>query len=650
MVTDRAKFSFDFDESHLLMQRTGDSNEVSQMDAVRRGQFLHSSLQKLYEDYEQRRSVKSERIKKNWALYFGTAEALDYLRRRAIRDVGDVSDDWRHRLPTGKAYAMVEYIVAYLVRATFPNESYFSMMPLVPIPGADWREHAQLMQNYLKLKLDEIEFQSLYARYLRQMTVAGTSIISVPWRAEEIEKKVNRRMPDGSIFTEDASFVTNKCRPMVEDVLDFVLDPDEHDPNRANLFRRVFLPKSEILRLVEMGVYELGDEKAIRECRPDTRLNSIYDSYIEVQEFAGISAEIQHATDSLEVFEFWGDITVGEFTLTNVVVSFTREFLLSVKTNPYWAGRPYIIGTYTPVHNSPYGLSAIEPALGLLRGQGIMFNQRLDGGELSLVPMMGLLNGGGLDPAEVFAWPGRVLPLNTKDDLFPIEMSSNFIPLGQSEEQGLEAKINDTCGTVGFVGDSGYRDAERVTAREVEAVRDLGGVRLSEVHRHIEQTSFIPFLTKLYKNCQQFMLTDDVVPVQKTADEIIYGYVGLEELEVDYLIRPRGAAFVADVEKELNDLMLFINTAGGNEMIAQQVNWKEVLTELSRRLLGVDNYERFINEQDPLQQQQSNPLEAAAQEMGGNEAARSMQAATQVDGGLMKAQQVADVTGPATSF
>ena len=51
-----------------------------------------------------------------WAQYLGTPEARERIKSRMLRHVGNVNNDWRHNMTTGKSFEMVETIVSYKVR------------------------------------------------------------------------------------------------------------------------------------------------------------------------------------------------------------------------------------------------------------------------------------------------------------------------------------------------------------------------------------------------------------------------------------------------------------------------------------------------------------------------------------------------------
>ena len=62
-----------------------------------------------------------------WSLYLNTTQSIDYIRSKVLSTVGDVNDDWRHKINTGKAFEVVETIHSYLMAAFFPNEDWFEV-------------------------------------------------------------------------------------------------------------------------------------------------------------------------------------------------------------------------------------------------------------------------------------------------------------------------------------------------------------------------------------------------------------------------------------------------------------------------------------------------------------------------------------------
>lgn len=647
-----------FSPDHLLMTKTGDN--VGLRTAQERANELHQVLLSIQRSFQDRRRVKTDRMLECWAAYLGTPEAQDYLRADAIRrTVGDVEKDWRHKINSGKAYDIVETIVGYLMGATFPNKDWFDMVPQAPL-GMDeeYAAFVRVMKAFLNGKLEESHFKTKWETFLRQLVITGTSVISLPWVLDTrpTYKNVKVRVGERDVIRQETVQKVIYNAPMinVEDMLDLYLDPDADDPNCADMLRRMVKTKAEVMRLIENETYNLADKEDIKRCKYFQRGKS--DNRIQFEHFQGISGQQDwHPSDKVEVWEFWGKLQLQDMELADVVVTFTDNTILRCETNPYWGGKPFIVGTFTQVLNSPYGMGALEPALGALHAKDIIANNRLDAIEITVNPMWMFRNDGTVDPNDIYSEPGRLIPVSDMNSISPMPIDRNFQGMSVQEETLLEQKIDKTTGTGAFVGSGVGRSGERVTATEVQAVRDAGGNRLSNVHAHIEDTSLLPFLQRAYQYAQQYVVDPEIVRARgNVADEWWYAEVGIDQLSIDFSVLPMGSKHVADKEFELRMRSEWIATITSVPEMAQLVNWGEVAKDVTARFTG-EEAKRFIMDAPPEQPAPEEPspqdqlaamqaeqamaptpqevmVEGAGQ-VGGKELAMALQGQIAADGG-----------------
>jgi Bacteriophage head to tail connecting protein len=652
-----------FTPDHLLMYNLPMDG---QKNAEARASELLGLLNTLYKDWHDRRRVKTDKFLECWAVYFDTPEAQDWLRGGTVRHTrGDATVSWRHKVSSGKAYDIVETILPYLMAATFPNRDWFDMQPRMPIFDPKVQEYLGIMKTFMHLKLDEAGFKNIYEIFLRQMIVTGTSVIAIPWRSESRPYRRNVRVRTQGLDTIQTEEIEktyyNAPDISVEDMINTYLDPDAVNASSARIIRRMTMSRAQLARLVEDDVYNLGDINDIKGYRlSKVGAGGNEESLFEVRDdFFGITRQSAKASDVIEVFEFWGDIELSDIALYDCVITWAGDKLLRVETNPFWGGKPFIVGTYTPVIGSPYGLGALEPILGLLHEKAAIKNQRLDGAELSLNPMWGIINDGVLDPTGFAAMPGNVIPMGDRNSLFPLTDNLNFVNVAIQEETLIEQEIDRRTGTGSFIGSGAARQGERVTAQEIIALREAGGNRLSGIHRHIETEVLLPLLQRVYEYMQQFIVRDEMVPIRtRDSDQLQFAYVGMDELAHDMRIRPTGADHVADREFELRQRIDWLALVSQNEMMAANVNWDEVLNDFTQRFIGGESAKRFIKsaedsqkEQEQMMQSQLPPevaqaqmMAGAAQQVGGAEMAQAIQSEMSADGGVNISNALAPLT------
>src|SRR5207237_1270174 len=103
------------------------------------------------------------------------------------------------------------------------------------------------------------------------------------------------------------------------------------------------------------------------------------------------------------------------------------------------------------------------------------------------------------------------------------------------------------------------RSGERVTAAEIQAVRDAGGNRLSNIHQHIEDTTLMEILRRVYRSMQQFVKEPETIRVNGSKrGEYYYYSVDPESINNEYYLEPLGAGHVTDKTKYVRDRLDFI--------------------------------------------------------------------------------------------
>ncbi len=575
------------------------------------GDYVLSQLRR----FQLQRQVIEEYWKECWALYLGTPEALEELRNMVLHTVGDVESDWRHRINVGKAYESAEQIHGYLMQATFPNKDFFGLMAKVPTA----RGLERVVRRYLTDLFDDTMFREHYSDFLRQLIITGNSVLALPWRLEvmPMKKKVVRRdFNPASYSSLDNTFetveeeVTVYNGPQFEtlDMFDCYFDVTVKNSNESPFLRRLTKTRADIIECINSNYYD--SDVAMSAIRHAPTLYKADESgKFRDRLFGTFESPYDYSLgDLVQLWEYWGDIHLQGKTLRNMVVTVLDDgTVLRCEPNPYWCGRPFIIGTYTPILQT-YGMGAIQPNTGLLHELNIITNQRLDNLELGVDNMWTLLNSSTLQPNEVFSAPGRVFLVNDHADLQPVTPATNSQVITYNEAGYLEGNIDKNFGTIAGVGSASPRDAERVTAQEILSMREAGGNRLSNVHRHIESSALTPLLGKVLKLTQQFIDDDRMVslPSREDPEVLEYYLIGPGELNLDWVLKPTGSDYVVERKRKVQLILDFLATTTQVPQFAEKINYEKILMDLVYNF-GLDDPESYIKM--PEQQQPELPEE-----------------------------------------
>lgn len=510
-----------------------------------------------------------------WAHYLGTPYGMDFLRSRVLHRVGEVNDDWRHKLNVGQAYQVVEDIHGYLMAATFPNEEWLHVQPLEPM----YRKMARILRKFYSKKLTKWKFRSYYAAYVRQLLITGNSCMFVPWgkQGQEFE---------------------------VVDVFDVLVDPTCRSIDEDFFIRRHMKTRRELLKMADKG--ELGSltvkDVIFIGAHSDEDLWERDTSHI-IQSFQGVTYEHSFSlNDKIFVYEFWGDIDLDSVLFTNRHVSILGKHVIEWEVNKLSCGIPYVFGTYTDVIKMPFGISPITSSLGLLHELNIVTNQRLDNLEIALNNMYTIKQGGMTTSENFRAAPGATYDVLEHDEIRPIPQDANTPMVSYSEANYLVDTVNRNSGTGPLIGQGQPRGGERVTAEEIRAVQEAGGNRLTNVFAHIEDTSLIPMITKVMHNSREFIISDEMVALPSGGDEEWYD-VGPRELRgAKYNLVPRTASYIITQREYIAQRTAFIDLVMKVPEFAGKIDLDRVLMDLLENW-GFEDPEAYLKQAEPSQQQ-----------------------------------------------
>lgn len=541
-------------------------------------QELHSLLVSLHRSYHSRRSGLTDIWYDCYLKYLASNPLASGESLAAAQRITGISGrNWRARYVGSKAFDQVETIVSYFMGAMFPSNKYFGLKPLEPIESTEWETVLELVRLRLADSLRRNKFSIITETFLRELVITGTSAVCTPWA------NGNTNLVAWSPF-------------------DIYLDPNATDPNAANVIRTYEISKGEYLALFKSGAYPYGSEKVDASYKPFS--GDMYSSAIKALQ--GIDSDsIDAYSSQVSVYEFWGDLVLGDgTTLYNIVAQFTDSQLLNVYSNDYGDKRPFVFCRYIPVTKTPYGLGAIQPVLGQLSAIDVLMNRKADSVTLQTDQVYTYVEGGIVDPDLLDISPGAMIPVTVPNAINPLPTQSTNLQISVSEQLQLEQAVDKATGTGPYVGINAGRTQERVTATEVTAQKDAGGVRLSTRYSHINEEFFVPFLN-LYLALHQTY-----------SSEVYYVRLGIESgpgkyyavppamLQVPTRVYAIGSGHLTDKEFTIRQILQWAQVVSANPALAQQVNWNSVLSVFTHLMVPEYAESMITKEQEPAQAMQ----------------------------------------------
>lgn len=567
-----------------IQNKIGDVKEVS-------GEVVYRRLDHMRRSYLQAREPLAQYWKDYYISYLTTPEAKRNAVSRASAHVGDVNVDWRHKIKSPKAYETVETLVSYFMLSFFPNDRYFDLVPAEPIPHPEASSIIELNRAFIQDRLKDSNFKTNYEIFLRETCIAGTAAIMFPWVDDNVSWKV--------------------LSPF-----EFVLDPSACSPNEANFIRSYELDYVEVKQYVKNGLFNLATLNDVKEMPRGRNRDLIMDNH--VLDFVRDMVGITHDEDSTDpskytIYEFWGDLHLEDVILKNVRISWCENLLLNLDDNPY-GFRPFMVGTYLRLSQSPYGIGALQPIASQLYYKDTLTSRQADNVAVASDTVMEIVIDGVIDIDDVFMAPGKKIPVTKANSINPIVMPSQTY-ISAQELALIDQTADKAIGTGPYIGVNAGRSGERVTAQEVLAQRDSGGKRLSNIFSGMETEVFLPTLERFHYFVRRFYNGQDMINYSGL-------YIRITPQTVDFPMKVKslGASNVADREYNIRQLLDFLSVVAQNQLMADTVNWEEITKELAYHMVP-QSAQKFLEKAAPPPQPEM-PMAPQQQAMGAmNEAA-----------------------------
>lgn len=543
-------------------------------------------LERRLTDWRAARITLADMWSDAWAEYASTPRAYEWLRRNGMyvkpkieERTGNIEDDWKHRIHTGKVFEITEILYAYFMQATFSTEIWFKVRPV----NAEDKNRARLINQVMVDMLKTSKFRIYFGTWLRQLLVTGTSSYVPSWcsKSKCFKHKVisNHRI------------YLNPCSPIVESDV-FLATTVNRAWLMSNKERYNLLTDSLVKKIKGDNSTEQADEDS------DKTLYNI--------------DTIREAEDNITLYEFWGTVYDDyEYLGDSCYAVMCDSKLIHFESE---RPNPIIACNYIQLMNMPYGISNITSSMGLVYADRSFLNLRLDNLSSLVHNVIEYVEDMVIDP-DFRYFPGAKIPVKEKGSISSIANASPQFPLSYQEEQALDARMNRNAGTIPTVGTGSVRKAERVTAQEIEASRQVGGTRINQNYQDIEQGSINRMLEALYRLMAKYggKYKGSVVDVE------LGEYVNIEsDLKIlcsaDMKFILEGSQAVLTDENEAAKLQEFALFASQNEMLAQQVNWQELLKRIAD-LSGFKDPEMLLVEQQgqPAMSELVNEQESEAQ-------------------------------------
>ena len=463
--------------------------------------------------------------------------------------------DWQSRLNDGRVFELIETVGSYIRNALFFSDAWVSLESNEP----DLAEVLPLVNVYFRNVLKNSNFKRELRLHLVQILLLGFSAIKVDWQ-------------DGCLKFE--------CISAYDTYID---SSRRYDPKYSYVFTE---------REVDYGefcdMYDSGD------------FDKLYESVDDVfQKLSQSTEEPREAYEMRETTRLADEqkVIIVDFydPCSNTLYRTCGDQLLHEQ---HVEDCPLLIGQLFETPESAYGLSLIDSSIGLILENNVLMNRRLDNIAVSVDNMWLFVDDGVTNPDDIRTAPGKVISVGRPDSLTPLHPPHNNFNVTYQEASVLDTKIDRNIGTGALISANTYRSGERVTAQEINAVKDAGGNRLSDVYELLEAQVIIPLLQRAYSIVRKHTNSAKVVKLASDRSGI-YDYFRMlpEDLEHDYSLSLSATQSIINRDRNISLLQQFLTTVAAVEQFQPFIDYQNLYYDMLVKF-GFDDPSRYLKAQE----------------------------------------------------
>lgn len=502
-------------------------------------------LESLVKEEEQARTFLSAKWMELWSLY----------KTRPLRI--NTEEGWQSRLNDGRVFELIETVGSYIRNALFFSDQWVTLESNSP----DTADILPLASAYFRDCLNLSNFKREFRLYLTQLLLIGFSAIRVFWDEE-----------DGLKF---------ECLNAYDT---YIESTRRYDEQFSYSFRTVELNYAEFANYAEAGLLN--------------QLES--DDYEEEFDKLAERREPNHANFLDETSQLPSERMVNLTELYDpvegTVIRFVDNCILGEEDVEY---SPWLISILFETPEQAYGLSIIDSSIGLVLENNVLMNRRLDNIAVSVDNMWLFVDDGITNPKDIKARPGAVIAVGRQDTLTPLHPPANNFNVTYQEAAVLDTKIDRNIGVGAMVSANTYRSGERVTAREIDAVKDAGGNRLTDVYELIEANCILPLLQRAYAVVRANLKSKRIVKLKSSrANAYDFFTVLPEDLRKDHSVKLAATQAVINRDRRIDQLQQFIVTVTGIEQFQPFIDYQNLYLDLLVNF-GFDEPMRYLKSEEP---------------------------------------------------
>lgn len=461
--------------------------------------------------------------------------------------------EWHSKLNDGRVFELVETVGSYVRNALFFSDNWVQLEAQQP----GLAEIVPLVNAYFRDSLNTSNFKREFRLYVAQLLLLGNSAMEVSFDSEQ--------------------GLTFECLNLYDL---YVESNRRFDERYSYTFRQQELNFAEFLALYSV-FNELTDDveeefERLSKASDQTDGDDAEKHRLPDEEYVELDTYYCPIESKLKYYV--GTECIGERKVDQC---------------------PWLFASLFETPETAYGMSIIDSSIGLILENNVLLNRRLDNIAVSVDNMWTVVDDGVIKPEEIKTAPGKVLMVGRPDSIQPLHPPTNNFNVTYTEAQVLDTKIDRNIGTGAMISANAYRSGERVTAAEIQSVKDAGGNRLTDIYEHIEFNCILPILKRAYALLKKNVKKAQVVKLP-SAEQGVFDYFQMlpEDLSYDFKVSLKATQSVINRDRNVQLLTEFITLVNSVPQFQQLANYEQLYYDLLAKF-GFDDPQRYILQAQP---------------------------------------------------
>lgn len=544
---------------------------------------------------------------------------------RGIQDTSK-KKDWQSKMFIHESGPACEKAASVVQRILMQNKKFFDLQkksvpnaPGMPAPMVNTEnENMRLGQmEALKYHIDQAGGVGLLREAFLSIFVMGIGIIKwwwEPFKKEDVQYKEDMKLNFDKGFAEptiDAYF--EKVIKHSSRLQGAVINPKMcwWDSNRTFFIEESTTTLPEIMRLAEVGIYDMGQVDNLKtdygkDVNESKRLTDL-----------GLSQSQNRFRKQVHLYEFWGDLLDSEGMVTKRncrIVLANKQYILNIKNldNPFWHRKiPYVIADPIKVLYRKDGRSLIEGVRSLQKTINDMSNMAMDGLLFKLAKIIEV------DP-DLLRYPEQLRSLRPgkpilKKGSAPViqEVQFSDIPQGSlAEVEGLRRSHQNYTGVTDFLLGNPQIAGGKATATEVQQKAGESNASFAAIGSCIEEELIEPSVEMSRQLAIQFWDDFDDPVLKDIAQKYGMPFAGPREQRVsfintDHRVVVRGISSYFQKQEELRKYLDFLGIIGKVPPFLQRIKIRELLDRIMQSFQFPDIKDLLIDDKLEMLLQQT---------------------------------------------